>query len=104
MQMELSSQSQSIEQYQVDAFSDPPFGGNPAAVVFEHRDAAWMQSLAAENNLSETAFVQLRPGTSDVFDIRWCVYSHLVIRMHSISQHLFVDINCVSQVYSNERG
>ena len=66
---------QLIEQYQVDAFSNRPFGGNPAAVVFEHRDALWMQSLAAENNLSETAFVQLRPGTSHEFDIRWCVSS-----------------------------
>ena len=59
------------EQYQVDAFSDQPFGGNPAAVVFEHRDPMWMQRVAAENNLSETAFIKLRPGTIADFDIKW---------------------------------
>ena len=85
MQREISCYSQFTEQYQVDAFSDRPFGGNPAAVVFEHRDATWMQSLAAENNLSETAFVQLRPGDSDVFDIRWCVYCHQINKAHTVA-------------------
>ena len=59
------------EQYQVDAFSDQPFSGNPAAVVFEQRDPIWMQQIAAENNLSETAFLKLRPGTIADFDIKW---------------------------------
>jgi PhzF family phenazine biosynthesis protein len=44
---------------QIDAFTDRPFAGNPAAVVVldSPADAEWMQSLAAEVNLSETAFV-----------------------------------------------
>ena len=44
---------------QVDAFTDKPFGGNPAAVCVlpEARDSAWMQSVALEMNLSETAFL-----------------------------------------------
>ena len=48
----------SIPIYQVDAFTDRVFGGNPAAVC--PLDAwlpdAVMQAIAAENNLSETAF------------------------------------------------
>lgn len=45
--------------FQVDAFASKPFKGNPAAVcvVDKYRDDAWMQSVAAEMNLSETAFV-----------------------------------------------
>ena len=55
---------------QVDAFTDKPFGGNPAAVCIlpEERDAHWMQSVASEMNLSETAFL-LRQG--DGFSLRW---------------------------------
>ena len=43
---------------QVDAFTDTPFAGNPAAVCVlpEPRQAAWMQQVAREMNLSETAF------------------------------------------------
>lgn len=57
--------------YQVDAFSDRVFAGNPAAVVpLEHwlPDAA-MQSIAAENNLSETAF--LVPEAQGTWGLRW---------------------------------
>ncbi|HEX9603001.1 MAG TPA: PhzF family phenazine biosynthesis isomerase, partial [Myxococcales bacterium] len=55
---------------QVDAFTDRPFGGNPAAVCVlpEPRDAAWMQAVAREMNLSETAF--LRPD-GDRYRLRW---------------------------------
>jgi predicted PhzF superfamily epimerase YddE/YHI9 len=55
---------------QVDAFTSEPFAGNPAAVCVlpEGRDAAWMQRVAREMNLSETAF--LRPR-EDGFDLRW---------------------------------
>ena len=44
---------------QVDAFTDTPFSGNPAAVCIlpAQVDAQWMQRVAAEMNLSETAFV-----------------------------------------------
>lgn len=49
----------SIPLFHVDAFADAPFGGNPAAVCLLDRpaDPGWMQAVAAELNLSETAFV-----------------------------------------------
>ncbi len=45
--------------FQVDAFSEKPFSGNPAAVCIleEEKDDNWLRSLAAEMNLSETAFL-----------------------------------------------
>jgi len=45
--------------FQIDAFAERPFTGNPAAVVLLDRaaDAAWMQAVAEEMNLAETAFV-----------------------------------------------
>jgi PhzF family phenazine biosynthesis protein len=59
--------------YQVDAFTDRPFRGNPACVCLLDVDAqapgaAWMQSFAAEMNLSETAY--LTPE-EDGFGLRW---------------------------------
>lgn len=53
-----------------DAFSSEPFGGNPAAVCLldAPADAAWMQALAAEVNLSETAFLWPQ---GDAFSLRW---------------------------------
>ena len=56
--------------YQVDAFTNQLFGGNPAAVCpLEHwLDKATMQSIAAENNLSETAFF-IPYGNG--FDLKW---------------------------------
>jgi PhzF family phenazine biosynthesis protein len=55
---------------QVDAFTDRPFGGNPAAVCLLPRPtpAAWMQAVAREMNRSETAFLQRR---DDGFGLRW---------------------------------
>ena len=55
---------------QVDAFTDKPFSGNPAAVCVLDQEchADWMQAVAAEMNLSETAFV--RP-LEEGFDLRW---------------------------------
>ncbi len=55
---------------QIDAFTDRPFAGNPAAVCLleDERDSQWMQAVAAEMNLSETAFV--RP-TGKGFELRW---------------------------------
>ncbi len=56
----------------VDAFSDRPFAGNPAAVVLcsDLRSAdAWMQLVAAEMRHSETAFVA--PRADGAFDLRW---------------------------------
>ena len=56
---------------QVDAFTGEPFGGNPAAVcLLPHpADAAWMQRVAREMNLSETAFLIRRDDGA--FDLRW---------------------------------
>ena len=56
---------------QVDAFTGEPFAGNPATVVVltVAREPAWMQQVAAEMNLSETAFLQRRADGS--FDLRW---------------------------------
>ena len=56
--------------YQVDAFTGEAFRGNPAAVCLldEPRPDAWLQAVAAEMNLSETAF--LLPGP-EAFDLRW---------------------------------
>jgi predicted PhzF superfamily epimerase YddE/YHI9 len=56
---------------QVDAFTDHAFGGNPAGVCIlqEPKSAEWMQSVALEMNLSETAFLQKLPDGS--FDLRW---------------------------------
>src|SRR5688572_25019895 len=61
----------SLPLLQVDAFTRDPFGGNPAAVVFldRERDTAWLQAVAGEMNLSETAFL-LRRGASH-FGLRW---------------------------------
>jgi PhzF family phenazine biosynthesis protein len=66
--------------FQVDSFSDRLFAGNPAAVVplDGPREPGWMQSVAAEMNLSETAFLVPRPGAgaaaagaADGWDLRW---------------------------------
>src|SRR5262249_15274971 len=56
---------------QVDSFTSTAFAGNPAGVcVLERsRDAAWMQLVAREMNVAETAF--LRARTDDEFDLRW---------------------------------
>jgi len=56
--------------FQVDGFTDHLFGGNPAAVVLLEKalPEETLQAIAAENNLSETAFVL--PGEG-VFGLRW---------------------------------
>jgi PhzF family phenazine biosynthesis protein len=59
-----------IPTYHVDAFAERPFEGNPAAVCLtaESKPVEWMQSVAAEMNLSATAFVlSLESG----FELRW---------------------------------
>lgn len=60
----------SLDLYTVDAFADRAFAGNPAAVCLlpEPREAEWMQSVAREMNLSETAF--LHPQ-DDGWSLRW---------------------------------
>ncbi len=62
---------------QVDAFADRPFAGNPAAVcvLAGPRDERWMQNVAMEMNLSETAF--LHPAANG-FHLRWFTPAHEV--------------------------
>jgi PhzF family phenazine biosynthesis protein len=65
-----------IPVFQVDAFASEPFKGNPAAVCLldEPRPAEWMQNVAMEMNLSETAFILPRadgPSLPAAFDLRW---------------------------------
>jgi PhzF family phenazine biosynthesis protein len=59
-----------IHYFMVDAFTSRPFAGNPAAVVplDEWRDDCWLQNVAQEMNLSETAFFV---ANHQGFDLRW---------------------------------
>jgi predicted PhzF superfamily epimerase YddE/YHI9 len=62
-----------MRQWTIDAFAAAPFKGNPACVVepFDaFPDAAWMQTLAAENNQAETAYLR-RTADPARFDLRW---------------------------------
>lgn len=58
------------EIFQVDAFTDSPFSGNPAAVCVlpQEVDEGWMQRVANEMNLSETAFLFQQ---EDGYNLRW---------------------------------
>ena len=60
----------SCDLFQVDAFADRPFAGNPAAVCLLDgpADARWMQDVAREKNVSATAFLET---TGDGFHLRW---------------------------------
>ncbi len=55
---------------QADAFATPPFQGNPAGVCLlpEPRDDGWMQAIAREMDLPETAFLRKEP---DGYGLRW---------------------------------
>lgn len=76
-----SSRPTLVPFYQVDAFTTTRFGGNPAAVCLVPKSLALssttMQSIAAENNLPETAFLQLDSDSADDFStsarfgLRW---------------------------------
>lgn len=62
-----------MRMFQIDAFASKPFEGNPAAVCPLPEGVAWpaddvLQAIAAENNLSETAFFA---PEGDVFRLRW---------------------------------
>jgi len=60
-----------MKMYQVDAFTQELFKGNPAAVIVmnEWLEEALMQNIALENNLAETAFVKKLDETN--YEIRW---------------------------------
>jgi PhzF family phenazine biosynthesis protein len=59
-----------LRYFVVDAFTDRPFSGNPAAVVplTDWKEDGWLQSVAMEMNLSETAFVA---NEDDGYRLRW---------------------------------
>lgn len=59
--------------YQIDAFTDKLFGGNPAAVIPLDKwiDDGLMQKIALENNLSETVFFTPSGDKNSDFEIRW---------------------------------
>lgn len=58
-----------LDVFYIDAFSKNVFSGNPAAVIFSDLDdETTMQKIAAENNLSETAFINQKDGINN---IRW---------------------------------
>jgi len=62
-----------MRQWTIDAFAAAPFKGNPACVVAPFDawpDEAWMQTLAAENNQAETAFL-LKTDDAARFGLRW---------------------------------
>jgi len=92
-----------IPLYQVDAFTLGPFSGNPAAVcpLDTWLPDASMQSIAAENNLAETAFIVAR---DDGYDLRWftptvevdlCGHATLAAG-YVVLNHLKPDLNTVS--------
>jgi PhzF family phenazine biosynthesis protein len=62
--------SPTLKLYQADAFTDQPFHGNPAClcILDKPRPETWMQSLAGEMNLSETAFLLEETGG---YHLRW---------------------------------
>ena len=61
-----------IRLFQVDAFTDRLFAGNPASVVLlsAWEDEAWMQRVASETNVADTAFV-VPTDERGAFEIRW---------------------------------
>jgi PhzF family phenazine biosynthesis protein len=80
--------------YQVDAFTSEVFSGNPAAVcVLETwMDDKRLQSIAAENNLSETAFLV---RNDDGFDIRWFTpVTEVALCGHATLASAFVLFSC----------
>ncbi len=68
--------------FQVDAFTDVPFSGNPAAVYISSAFPSdrWMQHLAEEMNLSETAFLVPTDPSADpaAYRLRWFTPTHEV--------------------------
>lgn len=85
--------------YQVDAFTETPFKGNPAGVMIVEGGTSkeWMQQMAAEMNLSETAFLQ---PEKDGFTIRYFTPLYEVpICGHATlaSAHIIYELGLVSK-------
>lgn len=84
-----------MKQYIVDAFTDKPFSGNPAAVCVMHRwpSEASMMKLAMENNLSETAFIVKE---DEGYHLRWFTPgSEIELCGHATLASAFVILNFV---------
>ena len=62
-----------LQFFQIDSFTDRPFAGNPAAVVVLDGpvEVPWMQAVALEMNLSETAFCYPSSSAEGEWDLRW---------------------------------
>ena len=103
---------------QVDAFTDCEFKGNPAAVCLleEEREDEWLQSLAAEFNISETCFLT-RIAASDSpntrFQLRWFTpvaevnpLAHFSIfpTSPSVCIDFFIDVIDVLDCYELRKG
>ena len=86
--------------YYVDAFSDELFSGNPAAVIFTQiNDAQLMQNIAAENNLSETAFIREINGK---LHIRWFAPScEIDLCGHATLASAFIYFKYINKFSSN---
>lgn len=85
--------------YQVDAFSDEPFKGNPAGVMIVGKDITtdWMQNMALEMNLSETAFIIPHDNK---FEIRYFTpLSEVPLCGHATlaSAHILFELGVVGQ-------
>ena len=90
--------------FQIDAFTDRLFGGNPAAVVLLHEwlPDATLQSLAAENNLSETAFF-VPLGPPDTYHLRWFTpKTEVQLCGHATLATAFVIFNCLKTNVAEE--
>lgn len=86
-----------IKIYQVDAFADKLFSGNPAAVCILDRwiNEGIMQAIAAENNLAETAFVVPK---NSIYEIRWFTPTVEVdLCGHATLAAAFVLFECLGQ-------
>ncbi|MBA3669741.1 MAG: PhzF family phenazine biosynthesis protein [Sphingomonas sp.] len=89
----------SLPFFQVDAFASRPFAGNPAAVIplTEWLPDAVMQAIAAENNLSETAFLVPSDDEQADFDLRWftpTIEVDLCGHATLASAHVLMDSDC----------
>lgn len=83
--------------YQVDAFTDTLFGGNPAAVIplTQWIEEPLMQQLAGENNLSETVFFVPSHEEEYDYEIRWFtpLLKSTCVDMQRSLLHIFFLIN-----------
>lgn len=99
-----------IKTFQIDAFTDKLFAGNPAAVCILESwlSAELMQSIANENNLAETAFVV---PNGKVFEIRWFtpttevdLCGHATLASAFVIFNLFNYPDSIIQFYSPRSG